>query len=62
MNCYLIGSCRIGRNLVNTFDGVEYDPGLMDECQYMLLAATGTENKLAILLDRGSFDRNQVEL
>lgn len=50
----------MGRTKVNTFDGVEYEPRMIDQCQYMVVAATGTENKLVILLDRGSSDRNQV--
>jgi dipeptidyl aminopeptidase/acylaminoacyl peptidase len=55
-----LGECQIGKNQITTFDGVVYDPRFVDECQYMVVAATGPDDKSVILLDRGSNAQNQV--
>ncbi|XP_045027440.1 uncharacterized protein LOC116919379 [Daphnia magna] len=54
------GECRVGNNQITTFDGVVYEPRFIDECQYMVVAATGPQDKLVVLLDRGTNARNQV--
>jgi hypothetical protein len=56
----LLGECRIEKSQITTFDGVVYDPRFVDECQYMVVAATGPDDKTVILLDRGSNAKNQV--